>query len=41
VAVKEVGWVEGGIHPADDYTFSMEMGMLIVTWGQKFSYIRE
>jgi hypothetical protein len=35
-AVQKVRWDEGGSQPADDYTFSTEMGMLTITWGQAF-----
>jgi hypothetical protein len=34
LAVQEVKWDKGGSQPADDYTFSMEMGMLAITYGQ-------
>jgi hypothetical protein len=36
VGVQEVRWDEGGTEPTDDYTSSMEMGMLMITWGQAF-----
>jgi len=33
VAVQEVRWDKCGCQAADDYTFFMEMGMLIMTYG--------
>jgi hypothetical protein len=38
LAVKQVRWDNGGIQPEDDYTFSMEMGMLIITYIQAFFF---
>jgi hypothetical protein len=33
--------VEDDSQPADDYNFSVEMGMVNITYGETFSYIRE
>jgi hypothetical protein len=33
LAVEEVRWDKHGCQPADSYKFSVEMGMLIVTYG--------
>jgi hypothetical protein len=35
VGVQEVRWDKGGTEPVVIH-FSMEMGMLIITWGQVF-----
>jgi hypothetical protein len=40
VGVQEVRWNKGGTEPAGDLLSSMEMGMLIITLAQAFSYIR-
>jgi hypothetical protein len=39
--IQEVGWLEGGIQLADEYTFSVERRMVIITYGQAYLYIRE
>jgi hypothetical protein len=39
VAVQEVRWSNIGSQPGD-HTFLYEMGMLIITWGQVFSYTK-
>jgi hypothetical protein len=39
VGVQELRWEEEGYQTADNYTFSMEKGMLITNYGQEFSYI--
>jgi hypothetical protein len=42
VAVQEVRWgIQGGSQPADDYTLSTEMEMLIINQERTFLYIRE
>jgi hypothetical protein len=41
VAVQEVTWVMGGSQPPEDIHFSMELEMLIITYGQAFLYIRK
>jgi hypothetical protein len=39
VTAQEVRWNKGGTEPGFTH-FSMEMGMLMVTYGQAFSYMR-
>jgi hypothetical protein len=40
-AVQNVRGDNSGSEPADNYTLPMEMGLLIITKGQAFSYTRE
>jgi hypothetical protein len=41
VGVQEVRWEKGGTERAEDYTFSVDRGMGIISYGQVSSYVRE
>jgi hypothetical protein len=41
VAVLEVRWVKGGIHPADGYIFSFKMEMLNYCLGIGFFFVHK
>jgi hypothetical protein len=41
VGAQEVRWDKGGTEWAEDYTFFMERGMIIICKGQAFLCIRE
>jgi hypothetical protein len=41
VGVQEARWVKGGTERAEYYTFLMDKGIKITSYGQVFSYTRE